>query len=209
MDGSNPLEEGLPSRGAGDDESTPSRPLRLLARTFLLMGMTSFGGGLLAHFRANLVRLPGTGGSGWLSDEEFLELWSIAQILPGLNSLNMTVMVADRLAGPLGVAVALTCFVLPGFVTILAYAVWLLGSTSPVAGAIQRSVAAAATGLLLATLVQIALRQVRTGIDLGVAAATFFMVRVAHWKLLNIFLVVVPLTLVLQDISGSRKRGQS
>jgi chromate transporter len=163
------------------------------------MGITSFGGGLLAHFRANLVRLP-ENPRGWLSDEEFLELWSVGQILPGLNSLNVTVMVADRLAGPMGVLVALTSFLLPGFLTILAYAVWLLGNTSHLAESIQHSVAAAATGLLLATLAQLARSQVRNGLDFAIAAVTFMLIRLAHWKLLNLFLVMVPVTYFLQGL---------
>jgi len=38
----------------------------------------------------------------WLTEQEFVEMLSIAQLLPGANGVNMAVLIGYRLAGPLG-----------------------------------------------------------------------------------------------------------
>src|SRR5262245_17396673 len=53
-------------------------------RAFLLIGATSFGGGVVAYLRSSLVTKH-----GWVDDEKFVELLSISQTLPGLNATNM------------------------------------------------------------------------------------------------------------------------
>ena len=50
-------------------------------REFLLIGATSFGGGVVAYLRSGLVSKR-----HWLSDKEFVELLSISQTRPGLNA---------------------------------------------------------------------------------------------------------------------------
>src|SRR5262249_40920162 len=70
-------------------------------RAFLLIGATSFGGGVMAYLRSSLVEKH-----GWLDDESFVQLLAMSQSLPGLNSTNMAVLVGDRLRGTLGAAVA-------------------------------------------------------------------------------------------------------
>jgi chromate transporter len=64
---------------------------------FLLIGATSFGGGVVAYLRSGLVAKR-----HWLDDKEFLELLSISQTLPGLNATNMATLVGDRLGGVAG-----------------------------------------------------------------------------------------------------------
>ena len=61
---------------------------------FLMIGATSFGGGVVAYLRASLV-----GKHRWVDDKTFVELLSISQTLPGLNATNMAVLVGDRLRG--------------------------------------------------------------------------------------------------------------
>src|SRR5690349_16561508 len=61
----------------------PKVTLGTIFGAFLLIGATSFGGGVVAYLRSSLV-----GRHGWLDDEEFVELLSISQALPGLNATN-------------------------------------------------------------------------------------------------------------------------
>src|SRR5262245_2694236 len=58
---------------------------RALARTFLFLGATGFGGGVavIAQVRRVIVRER-----RWLSEEEFLDAVSLAQSLPGANAAN-------------------------------------------------------------------------------------------------------------------------
>ena len=76
---------------------------------FLLIGATSFGGGVVAYLRNGLVTKH-----GWLDDKSFVELLSISQSLPGLNSTNMAILVGDRLRGLSGAIAGIVGMCLPG-----------------------------------------------------------------------------------------------
>src|SRR5262245_62730099 len=78
-------------------------------RAFLLIGATSFGGGAVAYLRSSLV-----GKHRWVDDPTFVELLSISQSIPGLNSTNVAILVGDRLRGAPGAVAALAGVCLPG-----------------------------------------------------------------------------------------------
>ena len=81
-------------------DSTPAKPpvsLRAIFIAFLIIGATSFGGGVVAYLRNSLVTKK-----AWLSDAEFLELMAISNTLPGLNATNMSILVGNKLRGPPG-----------------------------------------------------------------------------------------------------------
>ena len=81
------------------DKSARNRRVspRKVFTTFLILGATSIGGGMMAHIReAVVVR------EGWLTDEEFLECYGLCQTLPGLNTTNLAVLIGERVAGAWG-----------------------------------------------------------------------------------------------------------
>src|SRR5215469_7581878 len=86
---------------------TPATILQIFL-DFLLIGATSFGGGVVAYLRNSLVTKR-----AWLDDKAFVELLSISQSLPGLNSTNMAVLVGDRLRGIPGALAAIVGMCLP------------------------------------------------------------------------------------------------
>src|ERR1019366_469514 len=91
---------------------TPAKvPILDIFLQFLVIGATSFGGGVVAYLRNGLVTKK-----KWVDDKQFVELLSISQTLPGLNATNMAVMVGDRLRGWLGSLVAICGICLPGAV---------------------------------------------------------------------------------------------
>jgi chromate transporter len=97
----------------------PSQTLvgwRVLARTFLKLGFTGFGGGIavIAQIRRIVVHEQ-----RWLSDEEFLDAVSLAQSLPGANSANTITYVGLRLAGIQGAVISLASFVFPSFLMMI------------------------------------------------------------------------------------------
>ena len=88
--------------------------------TFLTAGAISFGGGVVAYLREYTVR-----NTKWLDDEAFLDALEISQTLPGLNAVNMSVIIGDKLRGIPGAAVAVLGLVFPGVVVIMGLgAVW-------------------------------------------------------------------------------------
>ncbi|HYA35434.1 MAG TPA: chromate transporter, partial [Candidatus Binataceae bacterium] len=68
---------------------------------FLITGAISFGGGIVAYLHEYLVRRE-----RWLDEEQFLDALEVGETLPGLNSVNMAVIVGDRMRGAIGAAAA-------------------------------------------------------------------------------------------------------
>ena len=66
--------------------------------------------GLPAHARRALIA------RGWLTEVEFAEVFTLAQLTPGPNAVNLAAMVGVRLSGKLGALLAVTGIMLPGLV---------------------------------------------------------------------------------------------
>lgn len=91
-----------------------------LARVFLLLGFSGFGGPLvhLAMMEEQVVKRR-----KWLSKDRFLEGWGICQMLPGPASTQLGIYIGYLRAGFLGAVVTAFCFILPGFLIILSYSI--------------------------------------------------------------------------------------
>lgn len=105
------------------DTNTPSqqlaRPESLweLFWAFSLLALQGFGG-VMAITQRELVERK-----RWLSREDFLEDWAVAQILPGPNVANLAVMLGDRYLGARGALVSVAgLFALP-FVIVVVLAI--------------------------------------------------------------------------------------
>ena len=103
-------------------------------------------GGVLAVAQRELVDRR-----GWLSRGEFVELYSIAQMLPGPNVVNLSLMIGDRYFGWRGALAAITGMLLAPFLIVIALAASYerLAEYPAVAGAL-RGMGAVAAGLILA-----------------------------------------------------------
>ncbi|MFY8216553.1 MAG: chromate transporter, partial [Chthoniobacterales bacterium] len=136
--------------------------------TFFVIGATSFGGGVVAYLRNSLVTKK-----AWLDEDGFMAALEISQALPGLNATNMSVIVGDKLRGPLGAALAFLGMTLPGGVMVLILGVAYASNQNNVeVNAILKGVGAASVGLLLAVTLQIGHKQLEKIGDLTIVAAT-------------------------------------
>jgi chromate transporter len=153
--------------------------------TFLVIGATSFGGGVVAYLRRALV-----GKKKWMDDVEFLELMSISNTLPGLNATNMSILTGDRLRGAAGAVAAVVGMCLPGFVFMtIAGITYGINGDRPLVTAMLRGVAAAAVGLIAATWFQVGKKSVK-----GFYDAFFILAAVIG---VNQLKLPVPLVLVV------------
>ena len=84
-----------------------------LARLFLKLGATSFGGPAVY---ISLMEREAVERRGWLSREQFLDLIGVTYLLPGPNAIEMACHLGFRRAGILGCIVAGVAFTLPGAV---------------------------------------------------------------------------------------------
>jgi chromate transporter len=130
-------------------EAGPHPPQVGLVKLFLLfsqLGLSSFGGGVSAWMHRAFVERR-----GWLGAGEFSAALALARIMPGVNVLNLAVLIGQRLRGaPGAAAAALGLLVGPSLAAIgLTVAYDALAGSAVLHAAIEGA-AAAAAGLLIA-----------------------------------------------------------
>ena len=93
-----------------------------LFSSFMRIGAFTFGGGwaMISIIEKEIVDKH-----KWLGREEFLDQLAVAQSLPGILAVNISVAVGDRLRGMKGSVCAALGTILPSFLIILAIAVFL------------------------------------------------------------------------------------
>lgn len=113
---------------------------------FNRLALQGFGGVLAVAQRELVERL------GWLSREEFVEMLAIAQVLPGPNVVNISLMIGDRFFGLRGAFTALAGMLLaPALLVIALAALYGRLATHPTAVNALRGMGAVSAGLILAT----------------------------------------------------------
>ncbi len=130
-------------------EARPHPPQVGLLELFLLfsqLGLSSFGGAVSAWMHRAFVERR-----GWLGETEFSAALALARIMPGVNVLNLAVLIGQRLRGASGAAAAaLGLLVGPSLAAIgLTVAYDALAGSAVLHAAIEGA-AAAAAGLLIA-----------------------------------------------------------
>jgi len=128
-------------------ESRPQpRSLTDLFLSFTMLALQGFGG-VLAIVQRELVEKK-----RWLTPGEFIEDWAVAQIMPGPNVVNLSLMIGGRYFGLRGAMAALAgMLTIPLVVILLLALVYAHYATYPgVAGAL-RGMGAVAAGLIAAT----------------------------------------------------------
>jgi chromate transporter len=174
--------------GGPDAPSAPDAPVAAPASaaelffTFNRLALQGFGGVLAVAQRELVERL------GWLTREQFDEMLSISQVLPGPNIANLSLMLGDRFFGLRGACAALGGMLAVPMVIVLALtAAYAEFSRLAVVSGALRGMGAVAAGLILATAMKLAgtLGTNRLGLPLAIAfvAATFIGVGVLRWPL--------------------------
>ncbi len=167
--------------------SEPRASLWEVFLEFLIIGATSFGG-VVPYLRGNLVVKR-----QWLDDKEFVEMLSISQSLPGLNATNMAVQVGEKFHGFLGSVVAVVGICLPGgLLMYVAGILYRLNGDRAWSTAALKGVAAAAVGLILATVVSLSKKALAQNFDFVFVVATALAVHRLHWS--------VPRALIIMGI---------
>lgn len=158
-----------------------------LFRAFNRLALQGFGGVLPVAHRELVER------QRWLSPQQFVELLTLGQVLPGPNIINMAIVIGDRFFGWRGALSACAGLLLvPMFIVLgLAIAYQQQAAHPAVAGAL-RGMGAVAAGLIIATGVKLA-RTLR-GNPLGVPACaaiglgTFALVGGLRWPMVWVVL---------------------
>ncbi len=159
--------------------------------SFTLLGLQGFGG-VLTIVQRELVEKK-----QWFTPEEFVEDWSVAQVLPGPNVINLGLMFGSRHFGVAGAVAATTGLMLIPSFGVLTLAL-LYGSIAhnPIAQSALQGMNAVVAGMVLATGLKLmpALKKNPLGYPLSTALVLLTIVCV------NV--VKMPLAYVLLGIGG-------
>ncbi len=150
--------------------------------SFTLLALQGFGG-VLAIVQREIVEKK-----RWMTQEEFVEEWAVAQIMPGPNVVNLSLMIGGRYFGLTGALSALAGMLLVPLLVVLCLAlVYAQFAEHPgVAGAL-RGMGAVAAGLIAATGFRLlgALKANPLGVRVCTALglACFAAIGLLHWPL--------------------------
>ena len=157
--------------------------------SFTWLALQGFGG-VLAVVQRELVEKK-----RWMTREQFIEDWAVAQIMPGPNVVNLSMMIGDRYFGLSGALVALAGMLLLPTLLVLALAIGFASvADHELAQRALRGMGAVAAGLVIATGIKLAgaLRGSVMGLPACAALAVAVFVAIAwlRWPLLWVLLAV-------------------
>lgn len=147
-------------------------------------------GGVLAVVQRVLVDEK-----GWLTNEEFIEEWAVAQILPGPNVVNLALMIGDRYFGLRGGLAALAgMLTFPLLVVLVIAALFASVADMPMAQGALKGMGAVSAGLIAAVGLRLvtALKSnvMSVGVCIALAAMTFIAIAILRiplvWVLLGL-----------------------
>lgn len=124
-----------------------------LFSTFFKIGLFTFGGGwaMISIIEREIVDKH-----HWLEREDFLDLLAVAQSLPGILAVNISVAVGDKIRGRIGSISSALGTIMPSFLIILAIAIFLTPDTingNPVLVKIFKGIRPAVVALIVAPVI--------------------------------------------------------
>jgi chromate transporter len=175
-----------------NDAASPAPSAGALFAGFFGIGIIGFGG-VLPWARRMVVEQR-----RWLTAGEFTDLLALCQFLPGPNIVNMSVAIGARFHGARGSLAAVVGLLAAPMVIVVALGgVYARYEHIPMVGRAFGGLAAAATGLIIAMAVRIAVPQRGHAMGIAMAAITFAGVAVLRTPLLPTMLIMAPLSVLL------------
>jgi chromate transporter len=178
-----------------------AQPVSLAALfvAFLTVSLCGFGGGLVWARRIAVEQRR------WLSEEEFADIVSLCQFMPGPNILGIAVCIGARARGAVGTIAAISGFlVIPWGVGLSLGVLYLEYAHLPVLRNILGGVAATAAGLLVATGIRLLLPYRRRPAAWLFAALAFALMAFSKLPLLVILFGLVPLSIAVAGFETAR-----
>jgi chromate transporter len=186
------------------NRTEPAPPsLASLFTSFVSIGMMSFGGGLAAWTRREVVQKR-----GWLNDKQFLSGYALSQLVPGATNVNLAVFIGTQMRGSAGALACLCGLTALPVAIVLALGVLYLRSQGSLGGAwislALGGMGAIAIGLNLGTGVRLAQRNIRGLVPIVITAVTALSIGVAGFSLVHVLLLMMPLSMAAAWITRPR-----
>ena len=142
----------------------------------------------------SLLALQGFGGVVAVVQRELVEKWAVAQILPGPNVVNLSLMIGDRYFGMAGALCALAGMLTFPLLIVLTLAAALGGlADTPVVQGALRGMGAVAAGLIAASGFKLisALRQNAMGQPVCALLALLSLLAIVVWHVALVWVLLV------------------
>lgn len=193
MDSRLPDNPGMPSPAPTHPDAAEPLPLHQpqsktdLFLSFTWLALQGFGG-VLAIVQREMVEKK-----RWMTREQFVEDWAVAQIMPGPNVVNLSMMIGGRCFGLRGALAALSgMLLLPTLLVLVLVIAYGSVADTPAAQGALRGMGAVAAGLITATGIKLisALDKNPMGmaVCIALAAATFAAIALLRWPLMWVLL---------------------
>lgn len=130
----------------------------------------------------------------WISDEDFMDIISIAQSAPGLIAVNVSIFVGHKIAGIKGSVVATLGSITPPFIIILLVAaVFTTFKDNATVQAVFKGIRPAVVSLIAAPVIRMAVKNKLNWITGTIAVATTVLIA---------FLKISPIWIIITAIAG-------
>lgn len=161
--------------------------VRVLFWTFFKISPVTFGGGLavIPLLEKELVERR-----GYITREEIVDLFAVAQTVPGAIAVNVATFLGYRLVGPMGAIMATVGAILPTFLIMLLLSIFYLSvAHHPLVEAAMYGLRPAIVALIAFAGVRVARTALIDGLTIGIAAGTYVLLTFLHFHpVLVIFL---------------------
>lgn len=183
-----------------EEVPAPAR-LRDILVSFLKLGTASFGGGTVAWTNREVVDRR-----GWMTEDRFLQVLTVALVMPGANPVNVAVSVGQELRGYAGAAVAAFGMVAPPFCIILLLAIFYhLISGYQHSATVLGGLACVGIASMLQTGLKGAQRLKGKLMPIAVAVVIFALVGIVRLPMVPVVLIGTPLSVLACYLMERRK----
>jgi chromate transporter len=184
----------MPAPASTADSVAPASPPGVAAIFLGFFSISIMGfGGVLPWARRMIVERR-----GWLTGEEFTEMLALCQFLPGPNIVNLSAALGARFAGVPGAVAGLAGMMAAPICIVMALGLlYERYSHIPDLRHILGGIAAAAAGLIIATVAKIGLPLMRSNFHAGkaVAVLAFVGAGLLHYPLIWVLLALAPFSI--------------
>lgn len=180
------------------------------------IGLQSFGGGASTTLLIQRTFIERT---GWVTSEEFLSMWNLCQLMPGINLVGVTALLGKKLGGARGVVVSLAGMLAPsGAITCLLAAIFVQIERSATTQAVLRGVIPATGGIMILVLYNFAQPLIssgrkagRAGLGKGALGVALILISAVLVIAFNVSAIVVLVGLAVLGafIFSPRQRGDA
>lgn len=169
---------------------------------FAKIGAFTIGGGMamIPIIESELTK------RGWMGEDEFPDIITLAQVAPGLLAVNMSIFCGYRLRGIKGSIAATIGSILPSFVTILLIAVFFTNfHDNPVVIKLFKGMRPVAVALLAAPMARMIKKSVKSVWAWGICLGAMIAVAFLKFSPIYIILIVMVLSLGITYLKEGRK----